>query len=195
MEFIDLIKLNRSYRNFDEQVKLSRETVLSFVECARLSASAANAQPLKYYISVDEGTNALIQRETAWAAKLRPQRILPDAGHYPTAFIVICVDTAIQKEPVKADRDVGIAAQSILLSAVSQGYGGLMIGAFNRLNTKKALALPESLEPALIIVLGKPSEKVVLEDTDGSIDYYRDEKDVHHVPKRRMEDIIINGNE
>ncbi|MBQ9409837.1 MAG: nitroreductase family protein [Clostridia bacterium] len=192
MEFIDLIKRNRSYRNFDESAKLSRETVLSFIECARLSASAANAQPLKYYVSTDADTNALIQKETAWAAKLRPQRMLPDAGHNPTAFIVICVDTTIQKQPANADRDIGIAAQSILLSAVSQGYGGLMIGAFNRQNTKQALRLAENMEPALVIALGKPAEVVVLEDSDGSIDYYRDENDVHHVPKRRMEEIIIN---
>ena len=192
MEFLDLIKQNRSYRNFDESDRLDRKTVLSFIECARLSASAANSQPLKYYISTEDETNALIQPLTAWAAKLRPGRVLPDAGHYPTAFIVICVDTDITKDPAKADRDVGIAAQSILLSAVSQGYGGLMIGAFNRASAKQALKLSENLEPALVIALGKPAEKIVLEDANGSIDYYRDAQDVHHVPKRRMEEIIIN---
>ena len=194
MNFLDLVKQNRSYRSFDESVKLSRETVKSFIECARLSASAANNQPLKYFISADEGTNALIQPQTAWAAKLRP-RVFPEKGHYPTAFIVICVDTDITKDPAKADRDVGIAAQTILLSAVSQGYGGLMIGAFNRAATKKELSLEEHLEPALVVALGKPDEKIVLEDANGSIDYYRDEDDTHHVPKRRLEEIIINGNE
>ena len=191
MEFSELIKLNRSYRAFDESVKLDRETILSFIDCARLSASAANAQPLKYFISNDDKTNAVILPLTAWAAKLRPGRILPEDGHHPTAFIVICVDTNIQKDVSKADRDVGIAAQSILLSAVSKGFGGLMIGAFNRQGAKQALAFSENLEPALVIALGKPDEKVVLEDSKGSIDYYRDENDVHHVPKRTMEEIII----
>ena len=191
MEFAELIKNNRSYRNFDESVRLSRETVLSFIECARLSASAANMQPLKYFVSTDDETNALIQPHTAWAAKLRPDRILPDPGHFPTAFIVICVDTEIQKDPPKADRDIGIAAQSILLSAVSQGYGGLMIGAFSKDGVKQALKLRENLAPALVIALGKPDERIVLEDTDGSIDYYRDERDVHHVPKRKLRDILI----
>ena len=190
MDFLQLIKSNRSYRAYDESVKLDRETVLSFIECARLSASAANSQPLKYFVSNDEKTNALIQPLTAWAAKLRP-RVFPPEGHRPTAFIVVCVDTNIQKDATKADRDIGIAAQSILLSAASQGYGGLMIGAFNRQGTKEALKLSDNLEPALVIALGKPDEKIVLEDSTGSIDYYRDETDVHHVPKRPMEEIII----
>ncbi len=193
MEFLQLIKQNRSYRGFDEKVRLSRETILSFIECARLSASAANNQPLKYYISNDDETNALIQPHTAWAAKLRPGRLLPDAGHYPTAFIVICVDTGITKDTAKADRDIGIAAQSILLSAVSQGYGGLMIGAFDREGVKQALKLDEKLAPALIIALGKPDEHIVLEEANGDVSYYRDDNDVHHVPKRPIKEIVING--
>ena len=190
MDFTELIKQNRSYRSFDESVYLSKETLLSFVNCARLSASAANRQPLKYLISYDKETNALIQSTTAWAAKLRPTRILPDPGHYPTAFIVICVDKEIMPDVQKADRDIGIAAQSILLSAVSQGYGGIMIGAFNK-NVKELLGLAGRFEPALIIALGKPDEKIVLEDSADGVDYYRDKNDVHHVPKRRMEDILI----
>ncbi len=194
MEFLDLIKQNRSYRSFDESVKLSRETVESFVECARLSASASNNQPLKYYISTKADTNALIQAQTAWAAKLKP-RVFPPEGHRPTAFIVICVDTDIVKEPARADRDIGIAAQSILLCAASQGFGGLMIGAFKRGEIKQVLTLSENLEPALVIALGKPDEKIVLEETCGSVDYYRDEDDVHHVPKRPMKEIVINGDQ
>ena len=172
MEFLELIKKNRSYRSFNESVKLDGQTLLSFIECARLSASAANRQPLKYYISFDSKDNALIQPLTAWAAKLRPNRILPDKGHYPTSFIIICVDTEIQPSVQSADRDIGIAFDKKI---------------------KSALTLPESIEPALIIALGKPDEKIILEDAVDSIDYYRDETDVHHVPKRRLMDIVING--
>ena len=194
MDFLDLIRLNRSYRSFDENAVITKEKLLSFVECARLSASAANRQPLKYFLSADKETNALIQSTTAWAAKLRPNRILPDPGHYPQAFIVICVDRDILPDIQKADRDIGIAAQSILLSAVSQGYGGIMIGAFSK-NVKELLRLDDRYEPSLILALGKPDENILLEDTDSSTDYYRDNNDVHHVPKRKLNDIVINRGE
>lgn len=48
--------------------------------------------------------------------------------------------------------------------------------------------------PVLIVAIGKPDETIVLTDVkeDGDINYYRDENDVHYVPKRSLEDLIIN---
>ena len=43
----DLVLKNRSYRGFDESVRISRETLEGFVDCARLCPSSVNKQPLK----------------------------------------------------------------------------------------------------------------------------------------------------
>ena len=44
----------------------------------------------------------------------------------------------------------------------------------------------------LVIALGKPVEKVVIENAkDGDIKYWRDEERVHHVPKRPISELII----
>ena len=69
-----------------------------------------------------------------------------------------------------------------------------MIGNFGAGSVKKALSLPEYLSPMLIVAIGKPAETVVLEEiADGeSIAYYRDEQDVHHVPKRKLEDVVLD---
>lgn len=55
--------------------------------------------------------------------------------------------------------------------------------------------MPEHLSPVLIVALGKPKEEIVLtEAVEGDdVKYYRDENDVHYVPKRKLEDIIIES--
>ena len=99
----------------------------------------------------------------------------------------------ISANTTRFQRDVGIAAQTILLAAVEKGLGGCMIGSFRKPELKSLLGLSEGIEPNLVVALGKPAEKVILTEVgaDGSTAYYRDENDVHYVPKRRLEDIIL----
>ncbi len=58
---------------------------------------------------------------------------------------------------------------------------------------REDLDIPDRYQILLVIALGKPTEKVVTElvGEDGSITYYRDQNDVHHVPKRRLEELIL----
>jgi hypothetical protein len=69
-----------------------------------------------------------------------------------------------------------------------------MFGAINRDRLREALKIPDHLEILLVLALGKPAEKVVLEPLgpDGNIKYWRDDADVHHVPKRALDDLIID---
>jgi len=80
-----------------------------------------------------------------------------------------------------------------LLGAAEKGLGGCIIGSIQRDELRKVLNIPQQYEILLVIALGKPAEKVVLESTSktGSIEYYRDDKDVHHVPKRPLDEIIL----
>ena len=58
----DMVIRNRSYRRFYEDISIGMVELKGFVDLARLSASAANHQPLKYFLSADRKTNALILR-------------------------------------------------------------------------------------------------------------------------------------
>ena len=87
---------------------------------------------------------------------------------------------------------MGITAQTMLLAAVEKGLGGCMIGSFQKEELKTALEIPEYLVPMLVLAIGAPDEEIVLEDACGTITYYRDEKGVHHVPKRTMEELVIS---
>lgn len=190
--FKDLVIANRSYRGYDESYKMSREELLELVDCARLSPCSVNAQPFKYFLAWESKTVHTIQSLTKWAAAL-PNLQIPHEGMCPTGFIVICQDREVSDSLAAHQKDLGIAAQTMLLAAAEKELGGCIIASFSPEKLKSALHLAENLTPVLVVAVGKPIEKIVLtEIEDGeSTKYYRDEHDVHYVPKRKLEDIIV----
>lgn len=183
-----LILRNRSYRRFEESERISQGQLMEWVDLARCSASARNAQPLKYVLSADEALNAQIFENLAWAGYLIHWKG-PGEGERPSAYIIMLHDTLI---PGSYLCDDGIAAQSILLGAVEAGFGGCIIHSVNRNRLKESLNLPDQFEIILVLALGKPKEAVVLDELHGGdVKYWRDENQVHHVPKRSLEEIII----
>ena len=185
----DLILRNRSYRRFYEEVDISLDTLRELVDLARLSASAMNAQPLKYILSSEPQRNSLIFPHLAWATFLKTWPG-PADGERPSAYIIVLGDTEISRF---WDYDAGIAGQSILLGATEKGLGGCMIANIEKEGLRKALKIPPRYEILLVLALGKPKEKVVIETVGDSGDtkYWRDSKGVHYVPKRPLDDIII----
>ena len=190
--FKDLVKKSRSYRGYDESRKISREELADFVDCARYAPSSVNRQPFRYCLACEPEQLEKIQPLTGWARGL-PEKRLPYPGTRPTAFIVICQETEWEPDLTRFAKDVGIVAQTILLAATEQGLGGIMIGNFSPERLSAALELPAHLVPMLIVAIGKPDETVVLTEAapGESLNYYRDENDVHYVPKRRLEDVIL----
>ena len=179
---------NRSYRRFHEKEKIHTELLKNLLNMARLTPSSANLQPLKYFISNDEKTNAIIFPNLKWAGYLSDWEG-PQEGERPSAYIVIALDTSICKN---ACYDVGIAAQTILLGAVDAGYGGCIIASFNKEKLAENLKFPSNLKIELVIALGKVKESVMLETVkNGDVKYWRDKNKVHHVPKRTLDDILI----
>ena len=186
-----LIQQNRSYRRFHQDVPITLEHLRAWVELARLSASAANRQPLKFVLSSTPERNARIFPCLRWAGYL-PEWGGPVEGERPAAYIIILGDTHIS---ANAGVDPGIAAQSILLGAVEASFGGCMLGAIDRETLRAELALPEHLEILLVLALGKPKETVVIDPVgeNGDIRYWRDAQGIHHVPKRALEELIIGA--
>ncbi len=185
----NLILKNRSYRRFHEDAAVERETLKELVALARFSASGGNVQPLKYILSCEPEKNELIFQCLAWAGYLKDWPG-PAEGERPAAYIIIVGDKEI-REGFGCDH--GIVAQSILLGAAEKGLGGCMIGSIKRGKLREALNIPSRYEILLVLALGRPNETVVVEeaDADGDIKYWRDDQDVHHVPKRPLDDIIL----
>jgi nitroreductase len=190
MEFIDIVKKNRSCRRFDENKAITKETLTYLVNLARLTPSAQNLQPLKYIIAAEPDKCNKIFRSLLWAGYLT-EWAGPEPGERPSAYIIILSDKEISKA-VKWDH--GIAAQTILLGAVSEGFAGCIIGSANKYQLRSSMKIPDQYEIELVIALGYPKEKIIIEDIENgeSIRYYRDPEGNHHVPKRKLDDIILD---
>ena len=186
----DLILKNRSYRRFEQEIPIKRETLIELIDLARLSPSGSNLQPLKYILSNEPKKNDLIFEHLAWAGYLTDWDG-PEKGEQPAAYIVIVKDMEISQS---FGCDHGIAAQSILLGAAEKGLGGCIIGSVKRSELSKLLNIPDCYEIRLVIALGVPKEQVTLDEIgpDGDIKYLRDKNDIHHVPKRALKDIILD---
>lgn len=184
----DLILKNRSYRRFYENEKIDTKTLEEFVDLARISSCGGNLQSLKYYISNSQASNEIIFNNIKWAAYLTDWEG-PAEGERPSAYILMLNDTNISKSLLW---NHGIAATNILLGAVEKGLGGCMFGSVNKANIVKELKIDSRYEIVMVIALGKPKEIVKLEPMiNNNVKYYRDENQVHHVPKRDLNDIIV----
>ncbi len=186
----DLIRKNRSCRRFYQDHNVNLKTLKNLVNLARFSASAANLQPLKYILSCNTQKNAQIFSCLAWAGYLKDWSG-PKEGERPAAYIITLGDIGISKN---FGCDHGIANQSILLGAREIGLAGCMIGAINRENLADILNIPPRFKILLALAIGKPKEEVVIETakTDDNIKYWRDNKNIHHVPKRSLSNIVLS---
>ncbi len=186
----DLILKNRSYRRFYQDEKIERKTIEELIDLARLSSSGGNLQSLKYIISCDDDKNKIVFSHLKWAAYFKDWEG-PEEGERPSAYIIMLRDNKISNNQLW---DHGIACQSILLGAAERGLGGCMFGSADKQGLRKDLHIPEEYEVLLVIALGKPKEKVVLEELrePNDVKYWRDENQVHHVPKRKLKDIILD---
>lgn len=191
--FLDLVKQARSHRGFRQDRKVTRQELEHLVECARFTPAARNDQVLKYYLAEKTETVAAIQPLTKWAGALAELH-LPRKGAEPVAYIVICLDGSLAENPAPYQRDVGIVAQTMLLAAAEMGLNGCMIGSFAAGELREKLGLPEAIKPQLLLALGEGADRIVMTDVgeDGSTTYYRDAEDTHYVPKRTLEQLILN---
>ena len=187
----DLLLASRSYRSFDESVKITPAQLADWVDHARYAPSSINLQMLKFVAVTNEALCARLLSFTRWAGKIKDIKLPPD-GHAPVAYIVICSDKNVIVTAENFDKDGGICAQTIMLAACECGFGGCMIGSFSPNDFKEALDLGENLVPRLVLAFGKPDEAVELvgEAEDGSVTYYR-EDGIHYVQKRKLENILI----
>lgn len=186
----ELLIKARSHRTFDS-TEIGLETLESLINAAHLGGSARNSQTLRYTLVSSQSLCHKIFPHTAWAGAIPWSPTLEEG---PKAYILISTLKENMLSPITLGIDIGIACQNILLKATELGFGGCLIGAFNKLDVSKTLDLDmDTYNPQILIALGKPTDKVIL--TKGNVNnlkYHRDiEENVHYVPKLPLETLIL----
>ncbi len=183
----ELALKNRSYRRFYQERSIGEDLLKELVDIGRQTPSAANRQPVRYRLVCTPEENQAVFECLGWAGYYKDWDG-PEEGERPSAYILM-----ILPDGVEAAYDEGIAGQTILLAAAEKGLGGCFLGNIQREKLAQALKLPQGFRADLCLALGYPKETVVLEEIagDGDYKYYRGKDAVQHVPKKKLEDILI----
>ena len=180
-----LFERNRSTRGYDSSFIVRSDQLRRIVAVNTKVASARNRQALRFRLVTADEAQKVLPHISMGAALSEMQLPLP--GTEPNAFIIVCSSIVPRTSTYI---DLGISVQSMLLQATEIGLNGLCILSFDKERIMEALGL--SLEPLMVVAIGKSAEKHSLVDISASEphDYYRN-GGVHYVPKVRVDDLII----
>jgi nitroreductase len=185
MNVYNAIISRRSIRRF-KQKPIPIELLKKFVNAARLAPSAANLQPLEFFIVNDKNLCEKIFETLSWAAYIKPKWV-PKKEERPVAYIVNLIKDANNKW---SDRDVSFASENIVLSAEDEGIGSCIMCKIDKIKIQEILKIPKEMIVDSLIALGYNAEKSIVEDFKDSVKYWRDNNEVLHVPKRKLDDIM-----
>jgi nitroreductase len=122
------------------------------LDAARLAPTAANRQPLHFYVVRDAAVRASLKEAYG-------QQWFVDAP------VIVCAcarpGTAWTRSDGKnyADIDVTIAMDHLVLAATAEGLGTCWIGAFKPDALRRILGIPPELEPVAMTPLGRPADE------------------------------------
>lgn len=189
---IDILKNTRSIRLFDYNIKVPISVLKKAIAASVFAPTIYNLQPLKYRIVSDAITCEKIFNMVSWGKRLKNWEG-PKMHERPSAYIVIINDTNIVKDYNRVWLDVGSATQIIRMVLTKKGYGSCILGSFDIERLKGLLGLNKNFIPMIIVAVGKAVEKCITESIEisNSTAYYNDSDNIHHVPKRTLEEILI----
>ena len=188
-EFDELVMRARTFRRFKGDVIVPKDVLRELVDLARLSPSSMNMQPLKFIIINETPARDALFSCLGWAKALKDWEG-PAEHERPGGYIIILGDRSIMQNFYCND---GIVAQTMKLGAQVRGYGSCMLGSIDRDRLRELFKIGRRYEILLVLALGEPAEVVMIDPLpeDGNFDYWRDDNDIHHVPKRSLDELIV----
>jgi nitroreductase len=165
MEVIEAIRTRRSIRRFLDK-PVEEEKIQAILEAVRMSPSWANLQCWRFVVVKDKAAREKISElsyvETFFAPlgyKTNPSK--KGLAEAPVV-IVACADperSGVIWSQHYYMTDLGIAAQSLMLSAHGLGLGTVFVGVFDEIKVRELLVIPENIRVVGIFPLGYPKDE------------------------------------
>ena len=173
MEFLELITRRRSCRDFDPAM-IPMDEVEGFIKAGCWAPSPLNLQPWEFVVV----TEASLKTEMRRLAEEAKQTVLDQGGpswvgKYAMDFIVgapLIIGVAANRkkgglgeffgQPHGALQAGSACVQNIMLAAAEKGYDSLWFTFFDPRRMGDLLGLPENLDLAGLVLVGKPAAPV-----------------------------------
>lgn len=184
--FLDVVKGRHSVRNYDPEVKISREELTEMLQLATFAPSGANLQPWRFLVidtlelqqkllpiaynqqQVVEAAAVIavlgdLQYGTL-ASKIYGQAV--EAGFMPEATAKAFVErytamyATMSPENIReiVCADCGMAALQLMLAARAKGYDTVPMGGYNKADFMEAFGIPDRYFSVMLIALGKAAK-------------------------------------
>jgi nitroreductase len=162
MDIQEALLNRRSIRKYKNQ-KISQENINKILKAAMYAPSAMNLQSWQFIVIDSKEVMLEIVKSIPYAEMLKQS----------VAAILVCGDTAVEKNESWLLQNCSATTQNILLSAHGSCWIGIhgMVDIIN--NIKLQFKLPENILPVSLVSLGYPDESVIAEDR------FKKEK-IHH---------------
>ena len=182
----ELLRKNRTVRRYERSRRVEEADIKEMLECARLTASAANLQRIRYASLTGKSADAAFPFVTL-GGLLPPDKKTTEKTS-PTAYVVMASEEKDFDPNLMID--VGISAEAITLAAAEKGIGSCMIRNFNK--EYFVFSADEKMYyPILVIALGYADEGTCVVDAkEGeSLKYNKMDDNVNYVPKLVLQDL------
>ena len=181
-------------------IRLFRETPVPYemlekcVDTARLAPSVLNQQVLEFLVIDDAVKLQRIYQCTVMVGGYSSGIVRVGFEQQPKAYIITLMNKTWASNVGGSRRaspyDVGMANESMMLFAVSEGLATCPILSYNAPKLREILELPEQYEIAMVLAMGYPGEISVAEEMTDTIAFEMDEQGTRHVPKRKLTDVL-----
>ncbi|MBQ6807958.1 MAG: nitroreductase family protein [Firmicutes bacterium] len=162
--FLELSKQRYSCRKYSDK-PVERELIEKCLEAARLSPSACNSQPWKYYVITDP------EQRAAVTAGMAEMNFNPFIGQAPV-IIALTEDEEPNVMPRLKEAgmshkyayfDLGLSVAHLTLQAAELGLGSIILGLFPEKVLREVTGMPEGDALRMLVLLGWPAEEGIPE--------------------------------